>query len=125
VQDLSNIQHQLTQEGLFDAFKKQLAKDFEQSNFSTEFVKSLSPDFQSIVGKIAYELQRSEKQSDNHLAQLLYRIDISEGQLKKYLLEQNEENPLHVIAQLVVKRILQKVVIRMLYKRRDGSESSN
>jgi hypothetical protein len=48
--------------------------------------------------------------------QLLYRVDISEVQLKKYLNEATNENHLSAIAELVIKRVLQKVVIKQYYK---------
>jgi hypothetical protein len=52
--------------------------------------------------------------------QLLYRIDISEGQLKKYLNENQNENHLITIADLIIKRVLQKVVIKQYYKRKEN-----
>ena len=48
--------------------------------------------------------------------QLLYRIDISEAQLKRYLLENKSDNYFNVIAELIIKRVLQKVVIKQFYK---------
>jgi hypothetical protein len=48
--------------------------------------------------------------------QLLYRVDISEAHLKKYLNEANNENHLSTIAELIIKRVLQKVVIKQYYK---------
>jgi hypothetical protein len=52
--------------------------------------------------------------------QLLYRIDISEAQLKRYLSELNEPY-FSVIAELIIKRVLQKVVIRQYYKSNENS----
>jgi hypothetical protein len=47
---------------------------------------------------------------------LLYRVDISEAQLKRYLTESPAEDTLVTIAELIIKRVLQKVVIRKYYK---------
>lgn len=116
MQDLQNIKNQLSSKDLFNAFKMQLIKDFEQSNFSADFVKALEPSYISIQKKIAFELQRNEKKSDLNLMQLLYRIDISETQLKKYLNENKNETYFNVIAELIIKRILQKVVTKQYYK---------
>ena len=44
--DLSNLENQLSRKDLFDAFKTQLAKDFGESNFSADFVESLEPDYE-------------------------------------------------------------------------------
>lgn len=117
MKDLSTFQHQLSSEGLFDLFKAQLAKDFEQSNFPADFVTSLPPDYSQIHARIVRELQDGQKRADSKLMQLLYRIDISEAQLKRYLKEQPDQDMLHVIAELIIKRVLQKVVIREMYKK--------
>jgi hypothetical protein len=50
---------------------------------------------------------------------LLYRIDISEAQLKRYLNENKNESYFNVIAELIIKRVLQKVVIRQHYKNKE------
>jgi len=52
---------------------------------------------------------------------LLNRIDISEAQLKKYLNENRNEDRFNVIAELIIKRVLQKVVIRQHYKSNENS----
>lgn len=121
MQNLPNIRNQLKSKDLFDAFKTQLARDFEQSNFSSEFVDSLEPDYVSLHSKIVFELQRNEKRTDYNLMHLLYRIDISEAQLKKYLDQYKNENHLNVIAELIIKRVLQKIVIKKYYKDKESS----
>ena len=116
MQNLPDIKNQLSSKDLFEAFKKQLAKDFEQGNFPADFVEALEPDYIIIHERIAFELQRNEKKTDFNLMQLLYRIDISEAQLKRYLLENKSDNYFNVIAELIIKRVLQKVVIKQFYK---------
>ncbi len=120
MEDILRVNDQLSSIELFDAFKKQLAKDFEQSNFQVAFIKNLEPDYAHIHEKIVKELQRNEKRADSNLMILLYRIDISEVLLKKYLNE--DENHLDTIAQLIIKRVLQKVVIKQYYKRNENQD---
>jgi hypothetical protein len=116
MQNLVRVNDQLSSKDLFDAFKVQLAKDFEQSNFDQDFIKDLEPDYSSIHEKIVAELYRSEKKADSHLMQLLNRIDISEAQLQRYLIEHQNENRLNTIGELIIKRVLQKVVIKQHFK---------
>ncbi len=116
MQTLPNIQNQLSSNDLFDAFKLQLAKDFGQSNFPSDFVAALVPDYTTIRDQIAAELERNEKQTPSSLMHLLYRIDISEAQLKKHLHQHKNENRLDALAELIIKRVLQKVVIKQFYK---------
>jgi uncharacterized membrane-anchored protein YhcB (DUF1043 family) len=119
MQDLPMIKSQLSSKDLFDAFKRQLAKDCEQSNLPADFVETLEPDYRSILEKIAVELQRNEKRMDFNIMQLLYLVDISEAQLKKYLNENKKEPHFNVIAELIIKRVLQKVVIKQHYKNKE------
>jgi hypothetical protein len=120
MQELPDISNQLSSKTLFEDFKTQLIKDFEQSNFPAGFVEALEPDYQSILEKIAIELQRNERRTDFHLMNLLYRIDISEAQLKRYLSERQNESHFNVIAELIIKRVLQKVVIKQFYKNNEA-----
>ena len=120
MQNLPEITNQLTSKDLFAAFKQQLAKDFAQSNFSTSFVEHLEPDYNSIHKKIASELQRHEASTDFNLMHLLYRIDISETQLKRYLNAHKNQSYHQVIAELVIKRVLQKVVVKRYYKNKEN-----
>lgn len=113
LKDLSTINSQLISEDLFKSFKEQLAKDFEQSDFENHFITTLLPRYNIIHKKIILELERADRKQ---LMQLLNRIDISESQLKKYLLLQADESRLSVISELIIKRVLQKVVIRKFYK---------
>ena len=119
MQNLPDINNQLTSKDLFGAFKMQLAKDFEQSNLSTDFIETLEPNYSMIHQKIVSELQRDETKTNSNLMRLLNRIDISEAQLKKYLNEYKNENRFAVIAELIIKRVLQKVVIKRHYKSKE------
>jgi hypothetical protein len=120
MQHLPDIKNQLSSKELFEAFKKQLIKDFEQSNFPADFVAALEPDYTTIHEKISQELQRNEKRTDFNVMNVLYRIDISEAQLKRYLGEHINESHFDVIAELIIKRVLQKVVIKQFYKNNEN-----
>ena len=120
MENLVHLNDQLSSKDLFEAFKNQLAKDFEQSNVESAFIKALEPNYSAIHKNIVQVLQRFEKRADSNLMQLLYRIDISERQLKRYVNESNTENHLMTIAELIIKRVLQKVVIKQFYKKKEN-----
>ncbi|HBK88181.1 MAG: hypothetical protein U0289_12305 [Cyclobacteriaceae bacterium] len=113
--DLPSIQQQISSKDLFEAFRIQLAKDFAQCNYPVDFIATLEPDYKNIHIQIVRVLQSGEKKSDLNLMQLLYRVDIPEVRLKKLLSESGDTGHLNVIAELIIKRILQKVVIRRYY----------
>ncbi len=121
MQKLPDIKNQLSSKELFEAFKTQLVRDFDQSNFPSEFVKALEPNYQLIHAKIALELKRNESRADFNLMNLLYRVDISEAQLNRYLNESKDVTYYDVVAELIIKRVLQKSVIKRYYK---GNENS-
>lgn len=116
MQNLPDIKNQLSSKELFEAFKAQLVRDFDQSNFPSEFVAALEPDYADIHKKIVLELQRNERRADATVMNLLYRVDISEAQLKRYLSDSEDKNHYNVIAELIIKRVLQKAVIKRFYK---------
>lgn len=120
MQEVVHQNDQFNSTDLFDAFKIQLAKDFGQSNFDAAFIMDLEPDYVRIHDKIVQQLQRSEKRADAHVMQLLNRIDISETQMKNHLHKHVNENRLATIANLIIKRVLQKIVIKQYYKRNEG-----
>ena len=121
MENLPTIKSQLRSKELFDAFKMQLVKDFEQSRFPSDFVGAFEPVYDSIHESIAMELQRNENKIDFNIMNLLNRIDISETQLNRYLNENKNENYFNVIAELIIKRVLQKAVIRQYYKNKENS----
>lgn len=120
MQDLPDLKNKLNSKDLFDAFKRQLVKDFEQCNFPVEFVEGLEPNYNRILEKIVIELHRNENRSDSNVMHLLYRIDISEAQLKKHLNQFDGENYFNVIAELIIKRVLQKVVVKQYFKNKEN-----
>lgn len=120
MEEILPIAHQLNSRDLFEAFKQQLIKDFEKSNFPSGFIHDLPADYHSIHEKILNELHLSESRADGTLMHLVNRIDISEGQLKKHLHQHATQNHLAIIADLIIKRVLQKVVIKKHYQQNEG-----
>lgn len=108
-----DIRSQLSHKDLFTAFRQQLAKEFAQCNWPADFAEVLEPDYEMILSVIAALLRRHESKD---LMPLLYRVDISESQLRRYLDANPDTDRFSVIAELIIKRVLQKVVVRSLYK---------
>jgi hypothetical protein len=115
-QNLPSIESRLNSKELFVAFKMQLAKDFNQSDFPSDFIDRLEPIYETLLKTIATELQQNDKQADSKIMRLLNRVDISEPRLKKYLSENKDKGYFNVVAELIIKRVLQKVVIKKHYR---------
>ncbi|MBL7895998.1 MAG: hypothetical protein JNK50_11955 [Bacteroidia bacterium] len=101
---------------LFEKFKQQLQKDFESCGVNGEFSASLTANYDSIHERLVKELSQISKTASSKINELLYRIDISEQQLKKLSTLKPEEDLVSIMAELIIKRILQKIVYKEFYK---------
>jgi hypothetical protein len=88
----------------------QLRKDFQSAGIPVKLYLNHPYTFDELVKLIQTAIESATTQQVFHL---LYRIDISEEQLKKEMKSPGID--LELIAMLIVKRELQKVVLRMLY----------
>lgn len=110
--ELPDVNQQLMKEDLFLLFKMQLKKDFESSGLSGDFVDHLPFGFELIKDAILKTLQPVLKSNASLIPILLYRIDISEIQIKNYFQSAPALQYEEVLAELIIKRILQKVILK-------------
>jgi hypothetical protein len=114
--ELPDIQTGISRPELFELFKSQLKKDFESCGLDGTFADNLHPDFDLIIEKVSKEVQKLLK--GNKWMELLYRIDISERQFQKLSTEKKEASQEIVLAELIIKRELQKVVIKEFFRKK-------
>lgn len=107
----------LLKQNLFELFKEQLRKDFESSGISVDFAVHLPADLNALKSLITQQIQYLEQHQSDRMPILLYRIDISEAQLKKYSQLQPELSYQALLAELIIKRILQKVILKKTYSK--------
>ena len=101
----------LAQLDIFRAFELQLRKDFEGAGHALASDFELASNYNDLQKQMRDQVIILSK--NNALPQLLYRIDISENQIKKYTQLQKEVSFETVIAELIIKRILQKVIFKI------------
>ena len=110
------INDQLLKEDLFAAFKMQLKKDFESSGVNGDFVEAVPSEFllmrQYIINNTGALFKNSSL-----LSALLYRVDISEGQLKRSQEKSMDLSFEEIVAELIIKRILQKVILKRTFSK--------
>jgi hypothetical protein len=112
--ELPDINSGISKPELFEKFKLQLQKDMEYCGLNGKFVSELIPEYQFIVNVLHSELEKITKISGK-LNELLYRIDISESQIKKA--SASSSNSFNeIVAELIVKRELQKIIIKEHFK---------
>ena len=110
------ITNQISKPNIFELFKLQLKKDFENSNLDIAFIDDLNADYTQITDELEIVLKDLIANSSHKLNELLYRIDISELQIKNLSKAKPQQNFLAIISELIFKRILQKVVIKEYHK---------
>ena len=104
------VNNYLVQENLFDLFKRQIKKDFASCSLDTEFTNELPIDMDPLKASIQKELK--PLLNNSQLSALLYRIDISEGEIKNYEAKHKDLSFEELLAELIIKRILQKVILK-------------
>ncbi len=110
-----DVLHSLEKPGLFEKFKIQVHKDYELAGvleyipvIESNNLEQLKNDFFNSILKL---------EMSNALKILLYRIDITELQIK-HATQKEPQIPLQeILAELMIKRILQKVVLKELYSK--------
>ena len=102
---------------IFTAFKDQIKKDFEMCALNSDFILSLDANYGMLLQTLAKEIEGIMKNYSTKLSELLYRIDISEQQVKKLSKEKADPHLADIVAELIIKRELQKVVLKEMYKK--------
>lgn len=113
---LPDINQGISKPDLFEKFKQQLQKDFESCGVNGEFSVSLTANYDSIHAILVRELSQVSKSTNSKINELLYRIDISEQQLKKLSKLKPDEDLNSIMAELIIKRVLQKIVYKEYFK---------
>jgi hypothetical protein len=120
MEELSVIS-ELAKEDLFLLFAAQLKKDFENSGLDAAFVQGIPREFGALKDTIAAQVEVLLLGNSSYLKALLYRIDISEQQIKKYTSANPSSDLAAVVAELIIKRTLQKVILKKNFSGRNGN----
>jgi hypothetical protein len=116
MEELPDINSGLLRPDLFAKFREQLKKDFVGSGLNGDFAMTLEQDYDLIFKKVIDEIDKAGRTAHSKLTGLLYRIDVSELQIKKLSREKPENEMNEIMAELIIKRELQKVVIKEHYR---------
>ena len=112
---LPDVLHNLERPGLFEKFKTQVHRDFELAGAIEHLPPIHSNNLAHIQEAFLHAIAGLEL--SNALKIVLYRIDITELQIKQAT-QKDPDRPLQqVLAELMIKSILQKVVLKELYSK--------
>ena len=108
----------ISQEELIEKFKTQLLKDFEMSD-ALDYLEPITAfDYESIHHHITKALKNIDAKDFSKYQHLLYRIDISEKQLDAELKANSSGERYPILADLIIKRILQKIILKIQYSKK-------
>ena len=102
---------------LFEKFRNQLYRDFELSGFADEAPKLNSNNLEHVFQEVLNSVMIIEKKDSSSIQNLLYRIDVTELQIKKEAANYPKKNFQQILSELIVKRILQKVILKQQYSK--------
>lgn len=111
---IPDVLHSLERPELFEKFKAQLYKDFELAGLADYAPKLSSNILNDVYDEVLNSVLLIERKDSTSLMTLLYRIDISQQQLKTAS-QTSPNNLKQVMAELIIKRILQKVILKEKY----------
>jgi hypothetical protein len=117
-QDFS-IQPYLNDADILNKTAEQIQKDFAFFDLPILFEQNKTSAYTLLYEQVLPQIKKLLAINSQKIFSLLYRIDISESQLKIELQKNNEQTNEEIITHLIIKRCLQKVVLRKLFSPHD------
>ncbi|MCW3105451.1 MAG: hypothetical protein JWO09_3891 [Bacteroidetes bacterium] len=114
--DLNNLSQYFNRLDLVKATADQIIKDFEMFGMEIRFSGNAYNAYEELFEQIEPQIKKLIESSHSKFMGILYRIDLNDEQLKKAIQENSSEPFSHIVTDLIIKRELQKVVIRNHYK---------
>ncbi|MES2592967.1 MAG: hypothetical protein V4608_13880 [Bacteroidota bacterium] len=101
---------------LIKATADQIIKDFDMFGLEIKFSGNAYNAYEELFDQIEPHIDKLIHSNQQKFMSILYRIDLSDVQLQKAVNENLTESFSAVVSDLIIKRELQKVVIRNHYK---------
>ena len=94
---------------------QQTIKDFGMNRMEINFFGNTENAYAELFSQILPLVEKLQKENFQNFYNLMYRIDISEGQIKKAVEESKDKSFSEVVTDLILKRELLKVVFCKQY----------
>jgi hypothetical protein len=94
----------------------QIIKDFDMFGMEIKFSGNAYNAYEELFEQIEPNINKLIQSNQQKFMGILYRIDLSDEQIKKAVTENSIEPFSCIVTDLIIKRELQKVVIRNHYK---------
>jgi hypothetical protein len=113
--DFKDISQYFNKLDLIKDTASQIIKDFEMFDLEIKFSGNAYNAYQELFEQIEPHINKLIHSNQSKFMSVLYRIDVSEQQIKKAVDDNYSEPFSDIVTDLIIKRELQKVVIRNHY----------
>jgi uncharacterized protein YggL (DUF469 family) len=113
----SNITQYFNRLDLIKDTANQIIKDFDMFGMEVTFSGNQYNAYEELFEQIEPHINKLINNNQSKFMGILYRIDLSDEQIKKSVNENCSESFSEIITDLIIKRELQKVVIRKHYSK--------
>jgi len=110
--NLANISEYFNRPDLVKATAAQIIKDFDMFGLEIKFSGSAYNAYEELFEQIEPHIKKLINSNPSKFMGILYRIDLSDEQIKKAVNNNGSEPFSEIVTDLIIKRELQKVVIR-------------
>ncbi len=114
--DFTNISQYLNRLDLIKDTADQIIKDFDMFGLEVRFSGNTYNAYEELFDQIEPHINKLISTNRSKFMSVLYRIDLSDLQVKKAVEQNASESFSEIITDLIIKRELQKVVIRKHYR---------
>lgn len=112
-----NLSQYFNRLDLIKATAEQIIKDFDMFGLEIKFSGNAYNAYKELFEQIEPHINQLIHFNQQKFMGILYRIDLSDEQIKKAVENNSSESFSVIISDLIIKRELQKVVIRNQYKK--------
>ena len=114
---MTDIAQYLNRLDIFTETAKQISKDFGMQGMEIKFSKNSGDIYRELFLQVLPLIEKLQKENFQNFYSLMYRIDISETQIKKAVEQSKDKSFSEVVTDLIIKRELLKVVYRKQYSK--------
>lgn len=114
--DITDISKYFNRLDLIKDTANQIIKDFDMFGMEIKFSGSGYNAYEELFEQIEPHIKKLIDSNHSKFMGILYRIDLNDDQIKKAITQNSSESFSEIVTDLIIKRELQKVVIRNHYK---------
>jgi hypothetical protein len=114
--NFTDISKYINRLDLIKGTANQIIKDFDMFGMEIKFSGNAYNAYEELFDQIEPNINKLISTNQQKFMGVLYRIDLSDEQIKKAVNENSSEPFSAILTDLIIKRELQKVVIRNHYK---------